>query len=112
MEAGEIPEQPYQELLPRLFWDYQSGVLAYWLKDDSEGFANTTQLVDSSMDIIATILHQGLVGKSLDLLSFLFRTHVMTHFDTFAEHRTVAKAVKRRFMRATAPMSDQKEKKS
>lgn len=99
MEAGEIPDQPYQELLPRLFWDYQSGVLAYWLKDDSEGFANTTQLVDRSMEIIANILHQGLVGKSLDLLSFLFRTHVMTHFDSLSETRHVAKSVKREFMR-------------
>jgi len=99
MEAGEIPDQPYQELLPPLFWDYQSGVLAYWLKDDSEGFANTTQLVDRSMEIIANILHQGLVGKSLDLLSFLFRTHVMTHFDSLSETRNVATSVKREFMR-------------
>ena len=84
IEAEEIPDQPYQELLPRLFWDYQSGVLAYWLKDDSADFANTTQLVDKSMLIIANILQQGLVGKSLDLVSFLFRTHVMNHFDSFA----------------------------
>ncbi len=112
MDAGEIPEQPYQELLPRLFWDYQSGVLAYWLKDDSEGFANTTQLVDSSMGIIASILNQGLVGKSLDLLSFLFRTHVMTHFDALTEHRAVAKAVKRGFMRDSEPVTRKKGKKS
>lgn len=82
IDAGEIPEQPYQELLPRLFWDYQTGVLAYWLKDDSENFANTTQLLDRSMEIVANILYQGLIGKSLDLISFLFRTHVMTHFDS------------------------------
>ncbi|WP_287602555.1 hypothetical protein [Thiothrix sp.] len=35
IEAGEIPEQPYRELLPRLFWDYMTGILAYWLKDSS-----------------------------------------------------------------------------
>ncbi len=98
IEAGEIPEQPYQELLPRLFWDYQSGVLAYWLKDDSENFSNTTQLVDKSMEIIANVLHQGLIGKSLDLISFLFRTHVMTHFDSFAETKETAQFVKRQFM--------------
>lgn len=46
IEAGEIPEQPYRELLPRLFWDYMNGILAYWLKDTSEGFANTTQVID------------------------------------------------------------------
>ncbi len=110
IEAGEIPQQPYQELLPRLFWDYQTGVLAYWLKDDSEGFANTTQLVDRSMEIIANILHQGLVGKSLDLLSFLFRTHVMSHFDAFSEHRSVMKSVKREFMRDTENSNNKSKK--
>ncbi|HFD13654.1 MAG TPA: TetR/AcrR family transcriptional regulator [Crenotrichaceae bacterium] len=98
IEAGEIPEQPYQELLPRLFWDYQSGILAYWLKDDSEEFSNTTQLVDKSMEIIANILHQGLIGKSLDLISFLFRTHVMTHCDSFAGTKETAQIIKRQFM--------------
>ena len=98
IEAGEIPHQPYHELLPRLFWDYQTGILAYWLKDDSEGFANTTQLVDRSMEIVAGVLHHSLVGKALDLLSFLFRTHVMSRLDTFGElHKDLAIS-KRRFM--------------
>jgi AcrR family transcriptional regulator len=98
IEAGEIPSQPYHELLPRLFWDYQTGILAYWLKDDSEGFANTTQLVDRSMDIVASILHHGLVGKTLDLLSFLFRTHVMSRLDTLSELHEHMAISKRRFM--------------
>jgi AcrR family transcriptional regulator len=98
VEAEEIPPQPYQELLPRLFWDYQTGVLAYWLKDDSEGFANTTQLVDRSMDIVAGILHHGLVGKALDLLSFLFRTHLMSRLETFSAFGKRAAGAKRRFM--------------
>lgn len=98
IEAGEIPQQPYHELLPRLFWDYQTGVLAYWLKDDSTGFANTTQLVDRSMEIVASILHHGLVGKTLDLLSFLFRTHIMSRLETFGELRKHMAISKRRFM--------------
>ncbi len=113
IEVGEIPEQPYQELLPRLFWDYQSGVLAYWLKDDSEEFANTTSLVDKTMEIIANILHNGLIGKSLDLISFLFRTHVITHFGSFvsnADISTAAKTVKRSFM--DIKTADEKNKKS
>ena len=98
IEAKEIPEQPYQELLPRLYWDYMTGVLAYWLKDDSEDFANTTQLLDKSMEIIANILHQGMIAKSLDLISFLFRTHVMTHFDGLVNTQKTAKSIKRKFM--------------
>lgn len=98
IEAGEIPQQPYHELLPRLFWDYQTGVLAYWLKDDSEGFANSTQLVDRSMEIVASILNHGLVGKTLDLVSFLFRTHIMSRLETFSELRKHMSISKRRFM--------------
>lgn len=98
IEAGEIPEQPYQDLLPRLFWDYQTGVLAYWLKDDSEAFANTTQMVDRSMEIVAAILHLGLVGKSLDLMSFLFRTHIAGNLARWGRMRAEFGAAKRRFM--------------
>jgi AcrR family transcriptional regulator len=103
IEAGEIPQQPYHELLPRLFWDYQTGILAYWLKDDSEEFANTTQLTDRSMEIVASVLHHGLVGKTLDLLSFLFRTHVMSRLGTFGELRSHMAVAKRRFMEAPQP---------
>jgi AcrR family transcriptional regulator len=98
IEAGEIPEQPYRELLPRLFWDYQTGILAYWLKDNSEGFANTTQLVDQSMEILAGILQLGLVGKAMNLISFIFRTQVMNRLESFGELRASLKRGKRRFM--------------
>ena len=100
IEAGEIPDQPYMELLPRLFWDYMSGILGYWLRDDSEGFANTTQVVDRSMEIIVQVLQGGLVGKTLDLCSFLFRTHLLNHLDllkSMGDEPGMAKA-KRRFM--------------
>lgn len=100
IEAGEIPEQPYRELLPRLFWDYMSGILIYWLKDNSEGFANTTQVIDRSMDIIANILQTGMVGKLLDLVSLLFRTHIMAHADLLKNisYPSELAATKRRFM--------------
>ena len=100
IEAGEIPEQPYRELLPRLFWDYANGILAYWLKDNSEGFANTTQVIDRSMEIITAILQTGMVGKLLDLVSFLFRTHIMAHADVLKDLTQAPDLVsaKRRFM--------------
>ncbi len=107
IEAGEVPDQPYQELLPRLFWDYQTGILAYWLKDDSEGFTHTTQLLDQSMDIIASLLQKGIIGKSLDLLSFLFRTHVMSHMETWKSMNEDLVISKRHFMHG-APTSEKK----
>ncbi|MDB4223808.1 TetR/AcrR family transcriptional regulator [Granulosicoccus sp.] len=100
IEAGEMPEQPYQDLLPALFWDYQTAILAYWLKDTSDEFANTTQLVDQSTEIIAQLLMGGVIGKTLDLFSFLFRTHVLQHMNSleniFLQPELVA--AKRRFM--------------
>ncbi len=100
IEAGEIPEQPYRELLPRLFWDYMTGIMAYWLKDNSEGFANTTQVIERSMEIITNILQTGMVGKLLDLVSFLFRTHIMAHADVLKDLTQAPDWVsaKRRFM--------------
>lgn len=100
IEAGEIPEQPYQDLLPRLHWDYETAILAYWLKDTSDDFANTTQLVDQSNDIVSQLLIGGVVGKTIDMFSFLFKTHVLQHMDSlenlFKDPDIVA--AKRRFM--------------
>ena len=100
VEAGEIPDQPYRELLPRLFWDYMTGIMADWLKDTSEGFANTTQVIDRSMELVANLLQQGMIGKVLDLLSFLFRTHLLTHLDQCKALTQAPELVsaKRRFM--------------
>jgi len=100
IEAGEMPEQPYQDLLPALFWDYQTAILAYWLKDSSDNFAHTTQLVDQSTEIIAQLLVGGVIGKTLDMFSFLFRTHVLSHInslDMFMQQPEIV-AAKRRFM--------------
>ncbi len=100
IEAGEIPEQPYQDLLPTLYWDYQTAILAYWLKDTSDNFANTTQLVDQSNEIVSQLLVGGIVGKTLDMFSFLFKTHVLQHMNSleslFKDPDIVA--AKRRFM--------------
>ncbi|MCU7845951.1 MAG: TetR family transcriptional regulator [Candidatus Thiodiazotropha sp. (ex Monitilora ramsayi)] len=98
IEAGEIPEQPYRELLAPLYWDYFTGILAYWLKDDSEGFANTTQLVDRSVEMIAMVLQTGMIGKALDLLSFLFRSQISRHFEKLGDYTAPWKKAKRRFM--------------
>lgn len=100
IEAGEIPDQPYRELLPRLAWDYMNAILAYWLQDESDQFSNTTQVVDSSVEIAFQLLKGGIIGKSMDLLSFLFRSHVLSNLDLlkgFANDPAMV-ATKRRFM--------------
>jgi len=67
IEAGEIPDQPYKEILPRLCWDYMSAVLAYWLADETEQFSNTTQLVDQSVEIAFQLLKGGLIGTAVKI---------------------------------------------
>ena len=70
------------------------------MRDTSDGFANTTQVVDRSMDIVVQLLKGGVVGKTLDLCSFLFRTHLLEHLGSLAdiaEQPDLVKA-KRRFM--------------
>jgi AcrR family transcriptional regulator len=98
IEAGEIPEQPYKGLLAPLYWDYFSGILAFWLRDDSENFANTTQLVDYSVEIIAMVLHTGMIGKALDLFSFMFRNQVSRHLERLGDYTAHWKQAKRHFM--------------
>jgi AcrR family transcriptional regulator len=98
IEAGEIPDQPYQELLAPLFWDYFTGILAYWLKDDSDGFAKTTQVVDRSIEIIALVLQTGMIGKALDLVSFMFRSQVARHLESLDMYTKPLRKAKRRFM--------------
>ncbi|MCU7928404.1 MAG: TetR family transcriptional regulator [Candidatus Thiodiazotropha sp. (ex Dulcina madagascariensis)] len=98
IEAGEIPDQPYRELLAPLYWDYFIGILAYWLKDDSADYANTTQLIDRSVEIIAMVLHTGMIGKTLDLLSFLFRSRIYRHLEVLETHSSPWQKAKRRFM--------------
>ncbi|MCU7904478.1 MAG: TetR/AcrR family transcriptional regulator [Candidatus Thiodiazotropha sp. (ex Epidulcina cf. delphinae)] len=98
IEAGEIPDQPYRELLAPLYWDYFIGILAYWLKDDSADHADTTQLIDRSVEIIAMVLHTGMIGKTLDLLSFLFRSRIYRHLEILEERGSPWQKAKRRFM--------------
>lgn len=98
MEAGEIPEQPYQGLIPELITDFYIGIICYWLKDDSDGFTRTTQLLDKSLDLIASLLHSGVIAKALDITSFLFRQHIGTFLDKMSEENREAPLNKRSFM--------------
>ncbi|MES9969049.1 MAG: TetR family transcriptional regulator [Candidatus Thiodiazotropha sp.] len=98
IEVGEIPDQPYRELLAPLYWDYFTGILAFWLHDDSEGYANTTQLIDRSVEMIAMLLQTAMIGKALDLFSFMFRSQISRHLEKLGDYTAPWKQAKRRFM--------------
>jgi AcrR family transcriptional regulator len=99
IEADEIPEPPLKEHLPKLFWDYYIMVVAYWVKDDSEGFENTTQFIDHSLGLMEAILNSEILGKAQDLGMFLFKTHILNYLQKFSTQKSTLKKVKRKLGR-------------
>ena len=96
IEAGEISEPPFKEYLPKLFWDYYITVVAYWVKDDSEMFENTTQYIDHSMGVIEALLQSQVLNKASDLGMFLFKTHLLSSLETFSVKRANFSGIKRK----------------
>ena len=78
IEAGEIEKPPFLDYLPTLFWDYFIMVVAYWLKDESENFENTSAFIDHSLALIESLLRSDILSKATDLGMFLFKTHFLS----------------------------------
>ncbi len=80
-ETGEIPGMVFKDVLYQLFWEYYLGMVLYWLKDQSEQFNQTSQLLDQSLGLIYAVLQAGVFNKLFDLVTFLFRNHVLSRLD-------------------------------
>ncbi len=74
--AGEIEPCDFQATLGGLYTDYLLGVMAYWLADESDQFADTTQLVDLSLGVLVLTLRAGLVNRVLELGGFVLRSQM------------------------------------
>lgn len=81
IEKEEIPPQPFENFLVNLYWDYGSLIVFYWLKDESPGYTNTSQLIDLTLDVVVDVIKSGIVTKTADILSFLFRSHLYSNID-------------------------------
>jgi AcrR family transcriptional regulator len=81
MERGEIPSQPFERFLVHVLWDYMNLVVFYWLRDESPKYANSTRLIDMSLDIYKDVVASGIVTKAADMLTFLFKSHVYGNID-------------------------------
>ena len=95
IEAEEIPKPPLQEHLPRLFWDYYIMIVAYWVKDESESFENTTQFIDHSLGVIEALLQSSIMNKAHDLGLFLFKTHLLSSLEKFSTRKSKFDKIKR-----------------
>jgi len=96
IEAEEITEPPFKEHLPILFWDYYIMVVAYWVKDDSEMFENTTQFIDHSLGLAEAVLHSDILSKASDLGMFFFKTHMLSSLQKFASKKESFSKIKRK----------------
>ena len=99
-EVGEIPAQVFKELLGQFFMDAYLGVVLYWLRDRSEGFENTSVLIDQGLGLSCAMLKAGVANKLFDMAVFLFKTHILDRMEFFMAPLKQTDAVKRRFMEA------------
>jgi AcrR family transcriptional regulator len=97
-EVGEIPDQVFQELMGQFFLDAYIAAVLYWLADTSDGFGDTTVLMDRGLDLACALLKAGIANKIFDMAVFLFKTHVLTKAEYFIEPFKRAGKIKRRFM--------------
>ena len=100
VEVGEIPDQVFQDLLGQLFMDAYIGVVIYWLDDRSNGFENTSVLIDRGLDLTCALLKAGVANKVFDMAVFMFKTHILERMDLLVKPLKTAATVKRRFMEA------------
>ncbi|MFZ6870458.1 TetR/AcrR family transcriptional regulator [Undibacterium sp. Di27W] len=75
-QRGDIAPCDFKNLISGLFGDYLFAVIAYWLKDESDEFSNSTQLVDMTLAILVMALKSGIVNKISELASFMLRNQL------------------------------------
>lgn len=100
VQAGEIPDQVFQGLLGQFFMDAYIGIIHYWINDTSEEFSNTSILVDKGLDMACAFLQAGIANKAFDMLTFLFKNHILSRLDYFVDTFKGATKIKRGFMEA------------
>lgn len=80
---GEIRDGEYNTFLTHLFWDYTNLVLIYWLKDESDHFAQTSEFVDITLDLYVELAQAAVVEKGAKVVSYLLRSHLYANLDRF-----------------------------
>jgi AcrR family transcriptional regulator len=75
-QRGEIAPCDFKGTIAGFFPDYLFAIIVYWLKDDSDEFTNTTQLLELSLAVLVLALKSGIVNKMADLASFLVRSQL------------------------------------
>ncbi len=83
--SKEIAEGPYDTFIANLFWEYKNLTVLYWLKDNSDGFVQTTRLIDMSLDIFVDVIRCGIIPKGAEILTFLIKSHLYGNIEKLVE---------------------------
>lgn len=75
-QSGEIAPCDFKMLIGGLFTDYLFAVIMYWLKDESDEFSDTTQLVELTLAIVTLMLKSGVLNKMSELVTFMLRSQM------------------------------------
>lgn len=95
-QSGEVEKSPFTAYTAKLTNDFILAILLYWIKDDSDEFSNTTQLVDMSLSLGIEILKTGIVSKMTDLVSFFVKAHLFKFMgSSFLNKMVLAKSFSR-----------------
>ena len=81
-KSGEILPCGFKPSLCALLADSVYAIMAYWLRDTSEAFGNTTQLVDLSLGVLVLALKSGIGDKLLELGGFVIRSQLARMMQT------------------------------
>jgi AcrR family transcriptional regulator len=98
IEIKEIPPQVFQQIIYHLLWDYYVGMVIFWLHDRSEQFADTSVMLDKTLDLFCSILKAGAVNKLFDIASYFFKSHLLNRLQSFKRRMDTFSAIKREFM--------------
>jgi len=80
-EKEEIPTFPFQSVLPDILCEYVIGILYFWIKDQSDEFHETTQLIDLSLNLVMNLLKSGIINKTTDFLGFMLKSQMFRVLD-------------------------------
>jgi AcrR family transcriptional regulator len=75
-QSGEIQEVPFKGPVSNLLAEYVFYVVFFWCKDETEEFADTTQMLDLSLGIIVLVLQSGLINKVTEFGGFMFKAQL------------------------------------
>ncbi len=98
VHAEEFPPPPNLDFICELFWDWQIGVVYYWLRDTSPEHENTTQVLDKSLALFKEVLASGILAKISDLAFFFIRNHLFDRIGQLNELSAPQRIAKKKFL--------------